>query len=72
MFRTKKSSARVHEGRVPSETKVYEGSLTDHFHAVAEERCEELPKITVGKLLRRILAEEEKAKAPETAAPFPN
>jgi hypothetical protein len=72
MFRTKKPSARVHEGYVPPETEVYEVSLTDLFHAQVKEHRDELPKSTVGKLLRHILADEEKVNAPEISPPSPN
>lgn len=72
MFRTKKPSARIHEGHVLSETEVYEGSLKDFFHAAVEEHRDELSKSAVGKLLRRILVDEEKAKVPEISPPSPN
>lgn len=76
MFRTEKPWLEVYEsGNVEPETRIFEGSVYELFgHAVEEHRGktalsfsgttfefrEELPKSTVGKLLRRVLAEEER------------
>ncbi len=76
MFRTGKPWLEVYEaGKVEPETRIFEGSVYELFRRAVEEHRgktvlsfygttvefrEELPKSTVGKLLRRVLAEEER------------